>query len=82
MEKIKIALVGCGRIAYKHFEAIENNGSYQLVAFCDVVGQRAKKAAQKYKLPFFTDIETMFIDLITLCTPSGLQQQNAMLLAK
>ena len=87
MEKITIALLGCGRIAYKHFEAIANNGSYQLVAVCDIVEQRAQKVAQKYKVPFFTDIETMFnaitpLDLITLCTPSGLQPQHAMLAAK
>ena len=47
MEKITIALVGCGRIAYKRFEAIENNGSYQLVAVCDVVEQYAKKKLLK-----------------------------------
>ena len=87
MEKIKIALVGCGRIAYKHFEAIENNRFYRLVAVCDVVDERAKKAAEKYKIPFFTDIETMLdaitpLYLITLCTPSGLHPQHAMLAAK
>ena len=56
MEKIKIALVGCGRIAYKRFEAIENNGSYQLVAVCDVVEQYAKKKLLKSTKYLFSPI--------------------------
>ena len=66
MEKIKIALVGCGRIAYKHFEAIENNRFYQLVAVCDVVEQCAKKAAQKYKVPFLPILKQCLMQLLHL----------------
>ena len=66
MQKITIALVGCGRIAYKHFEAIANNGSYQLVAVCDVVKQRAQKAAQKYKVPFLPILKQCLMQLLLL----------------
>lgn len=35
--KLKIALVGCGRISFKHIEAYVNNKEYlRLVAVCDV----------------------------------------------
>ena len=66
MEKIKIALVGCGRIAYKHFEAIENDGSYQLVAVCDVVEQRAKKAARNTKYLFIPILKQCLMQLLHL----------------
>ena len=66
MQKITIALVGCCRIAYKHFEAIANNGFYQLVAVCDVVKQRAQKAAQKYKVPFLPILKQCSMQLLHL----------------
>jgi UDP-N-acetyl-2-amino-2-deoxyglucuronate dehydrogenase len=35
-KKIKIAIIGCGRIAVKHFEAIKKHSdSLELVAVCD-----------------------------------------------
>jgi predicted dehydrogenase len=34
MEKINFAIIGCGRIAQRHAEHINNNG--RLVAVCDI----------------------------------------------
>ncbi len=88
MEKINIALVGCGRIAYKHFQAIEdNNECFNLVAVCDTSAQKADEAAEKYNVSSFTDMELMLteqedIDVVAICTPSGLHPEHSMLASK
>jgi len=49
MGKLKFAIVGCGRIAYKHVEAlVHNHAQAQLVATCDVVLEHATSKAQEY----------------------------------
>ncbi|MDU2063443.1 MAG: Gfo/Idh/MocA family oxidoreductase [Sporomusaceae bacterium] len=53
MGKINIALVGCGRIAHKHIEALLNNREeLSLYAVCDVVSERAEAMAKAYKQGF------------------------------
>lgn len=48
-EKIKIALIGCGRIAFKHIEAMAQlQESFKLEAVCDTVILRAEEKASKY----------------------------------
>jgi predicted dehydrogenase len=42
MKKLKFALIGCGRISYKHIEAlIENKEEAELVAVCDLIESKA-----------------------------------------
>jgi UDP-N-acetyl-2-amino-2-deoxyglucuronate dehydrogenase len=74
--KIRIAVVGCGRIARNHFGAIEQfSDDLELVAICDVDPVVLQEHAEKYKVPAYRDMEEMFkrelIDLVSLCTPSG-----------
>ena len=47
MEKLKIAIVGCGGIAnQKHMPSIRANAEKaEMVAFCDIIPERAQKAA-------------------------------------
>lgn len=48
--RIKVALIGCGRIAYKHIESLTTLfKQYELVAVCDVVKERAKDKATEYE---------------------------------
>ena len=43
MKKLKFAIIGCGRISYKHVEALVNNREEaELVATCDVVLEKAE----------------------------------------
>lgn len=48
MEKLKIAIVGCGGIAnQKHMPSIRANAEKaEMVAFCDIIPERAQKAAE------------------------------------
>jgi UDP-N-acetyl-2-amino-2-deoxyglucuronate dehydrogenase len=74
---VKFALVGCGRISSKHFESIKQIEQAQIVACCDVVEERAQKAAREYQIPaHFTSYNEMLdkteCDAVIICTPSGL----------
>ena len=50
MGKLKIGIIGCGGIAnQKHFPALKNNGDLnEIVAFCDIIRERAEKAAEEF----------------------------------
>ena len=74
MRKIKIGIVGCGGIANnKHLPAIKKNGNYEIVAFCDIVKEKAIEAKEKYgtedarvytdysELVKETDIEAVYV---------------------
>ena len=49
MEKVRIGVIGCGGIANgKHLPAYSKNQFAELVAFCDIVPERAEKAKEQY----------------------------------
>ena len=49
MRKLKAGIVGCGGIANgKHLPAMKKSGLYEIVAFCDIVRERAEKAKEEY----------------------------------
>ena len=48
-KKLRAGVVGCGGIANgKHLPAIKQNGNFELVAFCDLIVERAEKAKEEY----------------------------------
>ncbi len=51
MKKLTAALIGCGRIGTKkHIEAFAANSDLiDLVAVCDLVHEKAERAAEEYK---------------------------------
>lgn len=77
MDKIKAGIIGCGGIANgKHLPAIKNSGEFEILAFCDLVPERAKKAAKEYGVPdakVFTDYKELLkldLDAVYVCTPN------------
>lgn len=85
--KIKIAVVGCGRISRNHFGSIEKHSSeLELVAVCDIDPVVLAEHAETYKVPAYRDMEEMLqkeqIDLVALCTPSGIHPDQAVLAAR
>ncbi|QNB47017.1 gfo/Idh/MocA family oxidoreductase [Thermanaerosceptrum fracticalcis] len=75
MKPVKFAIVGCGRIAPKHAEAIINLEDAQLVAVCDKNKEKADRFAEKYLAkPYYDYIQLLKdadFDAICICTPSG-----------
>lgn len=46
---LKVAIIGCGGIANgKHLPSLKQQPEVELVAFCDIVEERAQKAAAEY----------------------------------
>jgi len=77
MKKIKIAVVGCGRISRNHFGSIEQlDSEYELVAICDNNRDVLEEHKEKYGVVGYTSIDELLakeeLDVVTLCTPSGI----------
>ena len=79
MEKMKIGIVGCGGIANgKHLPAIKKNGSFEILAVCDLVKERAEKAKAEYGTPetrVYTDYQELLkneaeIEAVYVLTPN------------
>ena len=84
--KIRLAVVGLGRISGSHFAALERHAEdLELAAICDTRAAVLKEHAEKYKAPAYSSMAEMLeaeqIDLAVLCTPSGLHARQAMLAA-
>ncbi len=49
MRKVKVGIVGCGGIAnQKHLPAIQKNGNFEIIAFCDIDKAKADAAKEKF----------------------------------
>jgi len=84
---LNIGLIGCGRISKNHFEAIDKLENARCIACCDIIEERARKASEKYNIPYWTtDYEKMLmnkeIELVSICTPSGLHPEHGILAAQ
>ncbi len=71
-EKIKIGIVGCGKIAQvRHIPEYAANESAELYGFFDVCKERAEELAQKYGGKAFESAEALFadanIDAVSIC---------------
>jgi UDP-N-acetyl-2-amino-2-deoxyglucuronate dehydrogenase len=80
MEKLRFAIVGCGRIAQRHAEHIRNKGT--LLAVCDIVREKADNLAAEYNARAWYSIEDLLqkekaVDVVVVCTPNGLHAEHA-----
>ena len=80
MDKLKFAIVGCGRIAARHAEQISRVAV--LSAVCDTVESKAAQFGEKYGAAVYSDFNEMLsnekvLDVITICTPNGLHAEHS-----
>lgn len=80
-------MVGCGRISKNHFGSIEKHvGDLELVAVCDVDAAALKAHEAMYGVAGYRNMEEMLkheqVDLVSICTPSGLHPEQVELAAK
>ena len=80
--KIRLALVGCGRIAANHFGAIEKHTDrVELVDVCDVSAGALEQAVARTKARGHRSLTEMLrtttADMVILTTPSGLHPEQA-----
>ena len=85
--KIRLALVGCGRIAANHFGAIEKHQDrVDLVDICDVDPQALADAVARTGAQGHSSLTQLLAntsaDLVILATPSGLHPEQAIQVAQ
>ena len=80
--KVRFAVIGCGRIAQNHFEAIKQHSSRaELSAICDIDPAALTRAQEKTGTRGFASLTELLAsvkaDCIVLTTPSGLHSRQA-----
>ena len=77
-EKIKVGIIGCGGIANgKHLPALRQLDNVEIVAFCDLIEEKAQNAAKEYGAPgakVYKDYKELLKDenivSVHVCTPN------------
>ena len=78
MEKLRIGIIGCGGIATtKHMPSLSRVADCEMVAFCDIIVERAEKSAKQFGTPdakVYRDYKELLkdesIDVVHVCTPN------------
>jgi UDP-N-acetyl-2-amino-2-deoxyglucuronate dehydrogenase len=78
---IRFAIVGCGRVAGNHLEAIARLPRARIAAVCDLDASRTNDYARRFGLPSYTNYHEMLatepIDVVSIATPSGMHPTHA-----
>ncbi|MDD6799522.1 MAG: Gfo/Idh/MocA family oxidoreductase [Firmicutes bacterium] len=77
-EKIRIGIIGCGGIANgKHMPALSKVSGVEMVAFCDIIPEKAEAACKRFGTPdakwyenYKELLEDKSIDVVHVCTPN------------
>ena len=78
MNKLRVAIIGCGGIANgKHMPALSKVPEVEMIAFCDLIREKAEKAAKEYGVPgarVYEDYKELLKvekpDVVHVCTPN------------
>ena len=86
VNKLNVAVIGCGTIFNAHAEAILNSELANLTAVVDIIGDRARSAANAYGCDWYTNyreiVENAGIHAVHICTPHYLHSPMAVDLMK
>ncbi len=80
MKQLKVAIIGCGSVSSVHFAATTANPVATLMAVCDIKKERAKKASEKFGVPYYLDYKEVLAqkpDVIHICTPHHVHAEVA-----
>lgn len=77
---MQFAIAGCGRIAQRHAEHINNKA--KLAAVCDTVKEKADALGAAYNARVYYNIDEMLaaekeVQVIAVCTPNGLHKEHS-----
>lgn len=87
MQKVGYGIIGCGVIAPFHLAGVNKAKGAKPVAVCDIIPEKAEKFAKDNNIPaWYTDYKELLkqpnIDIVSICTPSGLHSEMAIEAAK
>lgn len=85
--KIRFAVVGCGRISGKHFDAIRAHADRaELVAVCDTDETVLKEVAEREGATPYNSLRDLLAhsdaDIVVLATPSGIHAEQGIQIAR
>ena len=78
---IRFAIVGCGRVAGNHLDAIQRLPRATIAAVCDLDAGRAKVYSDRCGVRWYTNYHEMLasepVDVVAIVTPSGMHPRHA-----
>jgi len=86
MDRLRVGTVGCGGIAKVHAERLKSLEEAELVAFADVVEEKAKAFSETYRGKAYVDWRVMLdkesLDVVYICLPPFAHQDEVMIAAE
>jgi predicted dehydrogenase len=86
VNKVRVGLVGCGKVGRIHAEALRGLAEAEFVAVCDADAGRAQEFAARYGTRGFTDVAAMLretgVEAVLIGTPHPLHAAPAVLAAE
>ncbi len=80
-ERVRFGLIGCGRIAQSHLEAVAASDAARLTAIVEPRAEAGSAAAEEYRCRLFEDSRdpeiTDLVDAVIICTPPNLHHEIA-----
>ncbi|HCJ66838.1 MAG TPA: UDP-N-acetyl-D-glucosamine dehydrogenase, partial [Elusimicrobia bacterium] len=72
MKKLKVAVIGVGKLGQHHARILSKNTNVELTAVVDILPERAKKIASLYHTLSYTDYQKILglVDAVTIATPT------------
>ena len=81
IKKLKISIIGCGRVANHHIRAIKKFGKYSITGICDLNISKAEFYGKRYNIPTFSNFNHMLkkinCDVVVIITPSGMHFEHS-----
>ncbi len=81
MERLRTAVIGCGKVGQIHAQALRDSPHSELVAVCDAGADRAEAFAARFGATAYSDVGAMLsdvgIDAVTIATPHPLHASAA-----
>lgn len=73
MEKIKTGIIGCGKVAHIHANALKNLNESEFTAVCSRTPEKGTQFAKQYGVKAYTSVKEMItetgIEAVLICTP-------------
>src|ERR1041384_6714613 len=83
---MRVGLIGCGKVGHIHAAALRGLAEAELIAVCDVSGERAQAFAAKSRARAFTDVDAMLrdgrVEAVIIGTPHPLHAAPAIAAAR
>ena len=81
VKKLRVGIIGCGRVSVMHLGSIALLEDAELAACCDIIQERAEAVAKKYGAKAYLSYEEMLdtetLDAVHICLPHHLHSKVA-----